>query len=268
VHAGEFEILIFRGTLRGSFLKTTQGTIKSIIGEADVIINIILTAFLLISASPVSDDYFLRENFDSLDRWKQLTFPKIKKHTKYTIARENNNSILKAESDASASGLLLKKEFNVYEYPVVSWRWRIDNVYKNGNARSKSGDDYPIRVYVIFKYDPSTASASIRAQYGAAKFIYGEYPPHSSLNYIWANRGHSSKIITSPYTDRSKMIVLRYGDRQKGIWMTEKINIVNDYKKAFGESPPAIAGIAVMSDSDNTGESAAAYIDYIQISRR
>lgn len=231
-------------------------------------INLMLLALLLISASPVSDDIFLKEDFTSLDSWDSLKFPKIKKYTVYTIVRENNNSILKAESNASASGLLFKNEFNVYEYPVVSWRWRIDNVYKKGNALSKSGDDYPIRVYIIFKYDPSAAPVFMRAKYGAAKLIYGEYPPHSSLNYIWANRAHSSLIISSPYTDRSKMIVLRHGEEQKGMWMTEKINIVNDYIKAFEQPPPAIAGIAVMSDSDNTGESATAYIDYIEISRR
>ena len=42
-------------------------------------------------------------------------------------------------------------------------------------------------------------------------------------------------------------------------------NIVQDYQAAFGEDPPPIVAIAIMSDSDNTGESAKAYIDYIKV---
>lgn len=223
---------------------------------------------LLIASAAVPENLFLREDFNSLAGWEPLTFPKIKKHSTYTIVKEDNRSILKAESDASASGLILKEKFNVHTYPAVKWRWKIDNVYKSGDARFKIGDDYPIRVYVIFKYNPEKASLAARVQYSAAKLIYGEYPPHSSLNYIWASKKHASEILTSPYTDRSKMIILQYGESRKGEWVEERVNILNDYRKAFGEDPPEIAGIAIMSDSDNTGESSTAYIDYIEIGKR
>ena len=223
---------------------------------------------LLIASAAVPENRFLRDDFNSMVRWEPLTFPKIKKHSSYTIVKENNRNILKAESAASASGLILKDKFNVYSYPAVKWRWKIENVYKKGNARLKSGDDYPIRVYIIFKYNPEKADFATRAKYNAVKLIYGEYPPHSSLNYIWANKKHSSSILTSPYTDRSKMIILQHGENRKGEWIEEDVNILNDYRKAFGEDPPETAGIAIMSDSDNTGESSAAYIDYIEIRKR
>ncbi|MDX1801592.1 MAG: DUF3047 domain-containing protein, partial [Marinobacter sp.] len=32
-----------------------------------------------------------------------------------------------------------------------------------------------------------------------------------------------------------------------------------DYRRAFGKAPPPIVGIGIMSDSDNTGESATAW---------
>jgi hypothetical protein len=41
--------------------------------------------------------------------------------------------------------------------------------------------------------------------------------------------------------------------------MTEERNVYEDYKRAFGEEPPMISGIAIMTDTDNTGESAEAY---------
>jgi hypothetical protein len=41
--------------------------------------------------------------------------------------------------------------------------------------------------------------------------------------------------------------------------VTEERNVLEDYRKAFGEDPPLINGVAIMTDTDNTGESAVAY---------
>jgi hypothetical protein len=44
-------------------------------------------------------------------------------------------------------------------------------------------------------------------------------------------------------------------------------NIVEDYRKAFGEEPPMISGVAIMTDTDNTGESVTAYYGDIRFRR-
>ena len=91
------------------------------------------------------------EDFNSLSNWDPLTFPKIKKHSTYTILTEGGHSFLKTESHASASAIVYKNTFNVYEYPRMRWKWKADNVYTKGNPYEKSGDDYPIRIYVMFQ---------------------------------------------------------------------------------------------------------------------
>jgi len=212
-------------------------------------------------------DYVINEQFDTLDAWVPVIFPKIKKHSEYTISRSDGDSVLVARSDQSASGIRYTKEFDVYAFPIVRWRWKVDNVYDKGNVEEKSGDDYPLRVYVIFKYDPEKASFWERMQYGLAKTLYGEYPPESSLNYIWANRKHEKRIYPSPYTDRAQLILLRSGKEEAGRWVTEQVNILDDYQEAFGTLPPAVASLAIMNDSDNTGEAAVSYMDYIQVLR-
>jgi hypothetical protein len=50
-----------------------------------------------------------------------------------------------------------KDSFKVNDYPRVKWRWKVNNVYGKGDARIKSGDDYPMRIYVMFEYDPDKA---------------------------------------------------------------------------------------------------------------
>ncbi len=98
--------------------------------------------------------------------------------------------------------------------------------------------------------------------------VYGKYPPVSAINYIWANRTTHEKILPNPYTSRVRMIICRSGTRESGKWIKEKRNIVQDYQNAFGEKPPLISGIAIMTDADNTGEERVSFYGGITLSSR
>jgi hypothetical protein len=227
----------------------------------------VLCLSLAVCVSAGEHNVLFREEFNDLSNWRALTFPKIEKQTSYRIGREKEGTYLHALSNASASAILYKERINVYDFPKVKWRWKITTVYKSGEAGTKAGDDFPIRIYIMFPYDPANAGLGERIKYSLVKKLYGKYPPHSSLNYIWANHGHSDRIITSPYTNRVKMIVLEAGTENAGTWVNETINILEDYKDAFGLPPPKTARIAVMNDSDNTLEQSVSYIDFIEVFR-
>lgn len=220
-----------------------------------------------VGALACAQDSVINESFSNLNNWEPLNFPKIERHTIYSVESSSAGSYLKAVSSASASALIYRKTFNVYEYPKMKWSWKISNVYEKGDVTSKSGDDYPARVYVIFQYDPKKVSFTGRLKYSAAKLIYGKYPPLASLNYIWNSKKASKRMVDSPYTDRSKLIILEAGPGKAGQWDEEEVNILDDYRKAFGSEPPAAASIAVMDDSDNTGESSISYFKDIEVFR-
>jgi len=120
----------------------------------------------------------------------------------------------------------------------------------------------------MFEYDPDKAGFLEKLQYGTLRTIYGSYPPHSTLNYVWASSDKASDIFASPFTDRARMIALEKGASRLGQWVEEKADIVADYRRAFGTDPPAMAGIAIMNDSDNTGEAAVSYVEFIEITAR
>ncbi len=217
-------------------------------------------------AGAEGNDIFLREDFNDLKEWDPLIFPKIEEHSQYSIVKDEG-VYLKAESNASASGIVYKKEFNIYQHHKVRWRWKVSNVYQKGDALQKSGDDYPIRIYIIFKYDPETASFGKKITYGLAKKLYGKYPPHSSINYIWANRMHEKWVIENSYASGAMMIPLQYDGVNAGKWVEQEVDVLEDYRKAFDADPPEIASLAVMNDSDNTKESSVSYLDYIEVYR-
>jgi hypothetical protein len=234
---------------------------------------LILSGLLLLSApaalAAAEGDVLLREEFTSLDAWRPLTFPKISRHSTYVVATnpERSEYWLRAESDRSASGIVWKREYDVYAHPRLRWRWRVENVYAKGDATTKSGDDYPIRLYVIFKYDPAASSAGKRLKYGFAKAVYGEYPPDSGLNYVWESRETPGPFVISPYSDSVAMFLKERGTAKVGQWVEEEADVLADYRAAFGKDPPRTASLAVMNDSDNTGEKSVSFIDWIEISR-
>ncbi len=138
---------------------------------------------------------------------------------------------------------MYRNDFNVYDYPLVQWRWKVENVYQKGDATIKSGDDYPIRIYIIFRFDPEKSPIIDRVKYEAVRLVYGDYPPDSSLNYIWSSKEHPEKILTSTYTDKAQMVLMDKGDTDVGKWVTHEINILEDYQEAFGHEPPTIASL-------------------------
>lgn len=191
--------------------------------------------------------------------WEPLTFKKIERHTRYRLIQDRGTWVVAAQSAASASGLIRRLEIDLHQFPILRWRWKISGVLAKGDVTRKAGDDYPARIYITFRYDPSKLSFLERAKYKAARLIYGEYPPTGALTYLWANKAPSGTIVNNPYTDRVKMIVLQSGSARKMQWVEEKRNVYEDYGLAFGQEPPLVSGVALMTDTDNTGESVSAY---------
>ena len=191
--------------------------------------------------------------------WKPLTFPKIPRHTKYMLVKDDGIVAVKALSEAASSGLTREMTINPREYPIVQWRWKVVNVLNKGDVFRKEGDDYPARLYITFEYDPSKSGFFERAGRKAYRMIYGRELPLGAINYVWESKAPVGTMTPSTYTKQSMLFVLESGKENLNTWVREERNVYEDYKKAFGDEPPMINGVAIMTDTDNTKESAVAY---------
>jgi hypothetical protein len=168
--------------------------------------------------------------------------------TLYTVVPEGSGQVLRAESRGTASGLIFRQEFDPRDYPLLTWRWKVENILARGDATSKEGDDYAARVYVIFPH---------------------WFPPKTrSINYIWANRLPQGEYLPNAYYGNAMMLAVRSGKAETGRWFTERRDIVQDYRMLFGEEPPRVGAIAIMTDTDNTGEATIAWYDDLWLERR
>jgi len=165
--------------------------------------------------------------------------------TLYTPVTVDGRPALRAEARASASGLVYRKKIDPEKLPILAWSWKIDGVLAKGDATTKKGDDYAARVYVIF---PSLLFWRTKA-----------------INYIWANKLPKGSRVYNPFTTNAAMIAVESGNALAGRWLEEKRNIREDYESMFHEEPPMIGAVAIMTDTDNTGETAVAYYGAIRL---
>jgi len=175
------------------------------------------------------------------------------------------DGVVAIEARASKSMALLGRPATVdlKKTPFLCWQWRIDAPVASADMNRKSGDDYAARVYLTFAVPPEQLGFATRAKLSLARTIYGNQVPDAALNYIWDNRHPIGTMQDNAYTDRARMLVLRSGAGQAGNWVQERRNVLADFDKAFGGIGGKLQGLAIASDTDNTGEDAhAGFADF------
>ncbi len=200
--------------------------------------------------------------------WTPLEFDGIARHSEYRLIRDGDAVVVRADSRAAASGLTRKVAIDLRDYPILEWRWQVANVLASADIARKSGDDFPARIYVGFAYDPQRVRWWERAKFALIKLFYGRYPPIAAINYVWASHAPVGTAIPNVYTKRVFMYVLRSGAQDVGSWRVERRDVYADYRRAFGREPPPVSDIAIMTDTDNTGEAATAFYGDIAFRRR
>ncbi|WP_022834770.1 DUF3047 domain-containing protein [Salisaeta longa] len=191
--------------------------------------------------------------------WESLAFTSIDQATDYRLVRLDSQRVVRAQSAGGASGLVTRRTVDPSAYPVLEWSWRAESVVEAADATRKATDDYAARLYLLFDYTPSGLGA--RLKLGALRALGYDEIPARALCYIWATRAPKGQFLPSPYTDWVMMLPVESGPQHTGTWRTYRRNIVADYRAAFGgDGPvPPINGVALMTDTDNTGGTATTY---------
>jgi hypothetical protein len=205
----------------------------------------LLVILLLCTSLIVHADTLSISNYatDGLSGWSEKSF---KGNTEYTLVQDGNRKVVKAHSKASASGLFKKVRLDPSRYRYLRWSWKIAAIVKNGDERTKAGDDYAARVYVIFP----------------GRFFWQT----KAINYIWANRLSREAYVPNAFTANAMMLAVESGSDRAGQWIMEERDILADYRKLFGEEPQEVGAIAIMTDTDNTGAEATAWYTDITLS--
>ncbi len=169
--------------------------------------------------------------------------------TRYTPVEIDHRRAVKAISDDAASGLYRKISIDLHETPVLHWGWRVDNTLGDINERTKKGDDYPARVYVL-----------------AAHPLF--FWRTRALSYVWSSVQPGGSDWPNAYAENAWMVAVRSGEQGLGRWHQEQRNVREDFERYFGKDVRYVDAVALMTDTDNTGRKATAYYGPIYFADR
>lgn len=197
------------------------------------------------------------------DSWRPLGVSNSLPPTRYTLVGDAGVTVVRADAVASVSALSRKLTVNLAEYPVLKWRWKVANILKTSDIRSKAGDDYPARIYVMFDYPVEKLPFVERTKLRLARALHDPNLPAATLCYVWDSKAAAGTIVPSSYTNLMRMVVVESGAARVNQWLAVERNVAADFRAAFGEAPdslvPAVSAVALATDTDNTGESALAF---------
>ena len=186
--------------------------------------------------------------------FRLIALPKIAPN-KFSFVSDEGKTVLRVDSDNSAGSLGLPMMTSAGDGQTqFEWRWKVSRVLDKADMSTKPGDDFAARVYVFFDVPMDSLSFTDRTKLRLARMIAGPDVPTAALCYVWDNTHRVGLTQWSPYSNRARMIVLQSGTGNIGKWMSESRDIAADFRDAFGFDAPAVTGIALGNDTDNTGE--------------
>lgn len=192
--------------------------------------------------------------------WRPLLLPKVPPPS-FTLVQEADATALRIRAVAAAGSVAHALDHSPADRPMLAWRWKVDRVIAKANLAEKSGDDFAARVYVFFDVPVSSLPLAARIKVTLGRAIWGDHLPTAALCYVWDNRHPIGTTLWNPYTDRVRTIVLRSGS--PGEWQGERRDLEADFRAAFGSQwsgpTPKVTGVALGSDTDQTGESVTAW---------
>jgi len=183
---------------------------------------------------------------NGLSGWTQKSF---KGETNYTLQSLENSVVLKADSQAAASGLFKEQTVDLRQTPFLNWRWQAGSCLLALNEQSKVGDDYVARIYVLVK--------------GGLAFWQTK-----AINYVWSSNAIKDSVWPNAFAGKQvMMLALRGPEAPLNTWQQEKRNVRADFKQLFAEDVVEIDAVAIMTDTDNSAGTASAIYGDIWFSK-
>ena len=200
--------------------------------------------------------------------WNFYRIAPFKKNTVYRLESYQGKTVLSANSKTSASGLAVKLRPRQANNLWLQWEWKAINPIVNADNADRYADDAPLRILVAFDGNKSKLPLKEKMTFEMANLISGQEMPYATLMYIWSGKSPIDTIITNAHTTRIKMIVVDSGWDNLGQWHTHQRDLAADYKRAYGEVPGQVIGIALLTDTDNTKSETRAFYGDIELIRK
>lgn len=155
----------------------------------------------------------------------------------YYFVRKDEEVFLEARSGNRARAIGKKVRFDLNEYPILSWRWRVKTLPPGADEGRRATGDSAAAIMVALSGRP--------------------WP--RTIRYVWSSTLPKGTVVKSPFKPRNMLIVIRNHEDPLDTWLTEKVDVLKDARRLFPEDKGLVKAIALQTDSDNTKSVAEAH---------
>jgi hypothetical protein len=156
---------------------------------------------------------------------------------------------LRSRDEGSTITKELHGRVDLRQTPVLEWRWKAVELPAGGDSRRKAADDQAAQLFVVWPRSPEFLRSRI-------------------LGYVWDTTAPVGTVARSEKTGTVTYVVIRSGPADLGRWVTERRNVLEDYRRIFGEEPEAPGAIALSIDTNDTHTTAEAVVGAIRFATR
>ena len=184
--------------------------------------------------------------------FRMVAYPNVKPN-QFALVLDEGKTVLRVESNNSAGSMAVPASLlGAQTSTTLQWRWKVDRILEKADMDEKLQDDHSARLYVFFDVPLESLPFADRTKIKLARSISGVDVPTAALCYVWDNKHRIGYTAWSPFTHQLHKVVLQSGPGAVGQWRFEARDVAADFKAAFGFDAPAITGISVGNDTDNT----------------
>ena len=152
------------------------------------------------------------------------------------LVQDEGKQALRLRSDQASFSLQKKIQISLQASPFLVWDWKVTELPKGGDFRRSGSDDQSAQLIIAFS---------------SSRF----------LTYIWDSTAPKGLIASAsaPLFKKIFAVVMQSGTPGLGTWITERHNLIDDYKQAYNEEPEAIEGVRIQINSQHTQSRAESY---------
>lgn len=152
----------------------------------------------------------------------------------WSVVDDAADRVIKLRTESSSFALEKSITVDLKQTPYLEWEWKVTVLPTGGDFTSPDTDDQAAQLLIVFP----------------KKF----FERRKVISYIWDPTAAKGSIATAagPIYLNVKAIVVESGYGRIGKWLTEKRNVVEDFRALFGEIPERAVAIRMQINSQHT----------------
>jgi Protein of unknown function (DUF3047) len=181
--------------------------------------------------------------------WRAYATPGGRPAYDFVIAEDEGRRALSLKSRDEHSTIAREVHVDLEAMPILEWSWKVVELPAGADVRTRATSDLTAHVLVVWPRVPEMLRSRLIA-------------------YAWGTTEPAGSVERSRKTRTVTFIVLRSGSEALGRWVTERRDVVEDYRRVYGDRPESPGAIAISIDTNDTHGSAAGFIGPIAFTGR